>query len=116
MEELHPYFGFILLMGLVSLPALDDYWCRDTFLRYGPLADRISRDRFRDIHRFLHFNSNANLPLLGEPGHDRLGKVRPLMEALQKRFSEFYRPNCANPIDEAMIPFQGRSNIYLLML
>ena len=109
--ELRAYFGFMLLMGLVSLPALDDYWRRDTFLRYSPIADRISRDRFRDIHRFLHFNSNSNLPLVGEPGHDRLGKVRPVMEALQERFSQLYQPHCANAVDEAMIPFQGRSSL-----
>ena len=109
--ELRAYFGFMLLMGLVSLPALDDYWRRDTFLRYSPIADRISRDRFRDIHRFLHFNSNCNLPLVGEPGHHRLGKVRPVMEALQERFSQLYQPHCENAVDEAMIPFQGRSSL-----
>ena len=109
--ELRAYFGFMLLMGLVSLPALDDYWRRDTFLRYSPIADRISRDHFRDIHRFLHFNSNSNLPLVEEPGHDRLGKVRPVMEALQERFSQLYQPHCANAVDEAMIPFQGRSSL-----
>lgn len=114
-DELHAYFGFMILIGLVSLPALDDYWRRDPLLHYSPIADRISRDRFRDLHRFLHFNDNSNLPLHGEPGHDRLGKVRPVMKALQERFLSLYKPHCENAIDEAMIPFQGRSSLKQFM-
>ena len=50
-------------------------------------------------------------PERGEPGYDRLGKVRPIMEQLQKKFLELYQPHCENAIDEAMIPFQGRSSL-----
>ena len=38
MEELKAYFGFMILMGLVSLPALDDDWRRDPLLHYGGIA------------------------------------------------------------------------------
>ena len=31
-EEMKAYFGFMILMGLVSLLALDDYWRRDPLL------------------------------------------------------------------------------------
>ena len=30
-EELRAYFGFKVIMGLVPLPAVDDYWRRDPF-------------------------------------------------------------------------------------
>ena len=33
------------------------------------------------------------------------------MEQLQKKFLELYQPHCENAIDEAMIPFQGRSSL-----
>ena len=38
------------------------------------------------------------LPQPGESGYDRLGKVRPVMEKLQKRFLEMYHPHCENAI------------------
>ena len=108
-EELRAYFGFMVLMGLVPLPAIDDYWRRDPLLHYSPIADRIPRKRFREIHRFLHFTDNSTLLQHGDPGYDRLGKVSPMIEMLQERFLEVYQPHCENSIDEAMIPFQGHS-------
>ena len=110
-EELRAYFGFMLLMGLYPKPATSDYWRRDPFVNYAPIADRIPRDRFYEIQRYLHFADNSLLPQRGEPGYDRLGKVRPIMEQLQKKFLELYQPHCENAIDEAMIPFQGRSSL-----
>ena len=110
-QELKAYFGFMILMGLVSLPAMDDYWRRDPLLHYSPIADRISRDRFRDIHRFLHFADNSVLLTRDNPSYDRLGKVRPILERLQERLTTVYQPHCENAIDEAMIPFQGRSSL-----
>ena len=110
-QELRAYFGFMMLMGLYPKPAITDYWRKDPFVNYAPIADRISRDRFLQIHRYLHFSDNTLLPQLGESGYDRLGKVRPVMEKLQERFLEVYYPHCENAIDEAMIPFQGRSSL-----
>ncbi len=66
-------------MDINILPSLDDYWQRDTALRYAPIADRISRDRFRDISRYLHFVDNGTLEPRGSPSHDRIGKIRPLL-------------------------------------
>ena len=59
--ELKAYLGFSILMGLVKLPSLEDYWKVDPFLHYAPIADRIARQRFRDISRYLHFVDNASL-------------------------------------------------------
>ena len=47
--EMKAYIGFSVLMGLVRLPAIEDYWKVDPHLHYAPIADRISRQRFRDI-------------------------------------------------------------------
>ena len=108
-EEFLAYLGFCILMGLVQLPELEDYWRRDEYLRYTPISDRISRDRFREISRYLHFVDNSQLPQRGNPGYDKLGKVRPVLEALQSWFVSSYDPHCEQSIDEAMIKFQGRS-------
>ena len=54
---------------------MEDYWKRDPFLQYAPIADGISRQRFRDLFRFLHFSDNQTLVPRGVDGHDRLGRV-----------------------------------------
>ena len=110
-EELRAYLGFCILMGINHLPALDDYWSKDPSLRYSAIVDRITRDRFRDITRYLHFVDNATLTPRGSPGHDRLGKVRPVIDHLSSRFSDLYEPHQEVAVDEAMIKFTGRSTL-----
>ena len=110
-DELRAYIGFCILMGIANLPALDDYWSTDPVLRYPAIAERISRDRFREISRYLHFVDNTSLPSRGSPGYDRLGKVRPVIDHLAEKFTSLYEPHKEVSVDEAMIKFTGRSSI-----
>ena len=110
-EELRAYLGFCILMGIAHLPAFDDYWSTDPTLHYSPIADRISRDRFREISCYLHFVDNTTLPEWGSPGYDHLGKVRPVIGLLSERFTELYEPHREVAVDEAMIKFTGRSSV-----
>ena len=108
-RDYEAYIGFNILMGINSLPSLDDYWKRDSIYHYVPIADKISRERYREIARYLHFVDNSTLSQPGSPSYDRLGKVRPLLSYLQARFSAVYNPSREISVDEAMIKFQGRS-------
>ena len=110
-EDLEAYFGFNILMGINSLPSLEDYWKKDPVYHYAPVADCISRDRFSEISRYLHFVDNSTLVPRTSPAYDRLGKIRPLLNHLQSRFSAVYTPGQDLAIDEAMIKFQGRSSM-----
>ena len=53
-------------------------------IRYSAVADKITRDRFGDMTRYLH---NATL---APSGYDRLGKVRPVINHLS---SDLYEPH-----------------------
>ena len=108
MEELRAFFGFSILD---HLPAIDDYWSRDPHLRYAPIADRISRQRFIDISWYLHFVDNDHLAPRGDPSYDQLGKVRPFIQHLIERFEDVYKPTQNVTVDEAIIKFQGRSSL-----
>ena len=110
-KELRAYFGLRILMGAVKLPAIPMYWNTDPALNQPEITSRISRNRFQDLSRYLHFADNSDLPVRGEPGHDRLGKVQPMIDAFQERFIANYMPNREQAVDEAMIPFQGRSSL-----
>ena len=59
--ELKAFLGFKILMAMNHLPSIDDYWRRNPLLRYSPVADHISRDRFRELSRYLHFTTNDTL-------------------------------------------------------
>ena len=54
-EEIKAYLGFCILMGIVRLPEVRDYWSTNKLLYYSPIASRISRNRFETISSYLHF-------------------------------------------------------------
>ena len=110
-DEIKAFFGFHLLMSINRLPSIDDYWSKNPNLHYTPIASKISQDRFRDISQYLHFVDNANVVPRGHPMHDRLGKVRPILEAIVQKCLHLYNPHREVTVDEAMIKFQGRSSL-----
>lgn len=85
-KELQAFIGFMILMGIARLPALSDNWSKDNTLRYGAIADKISRDRFLEIHRYLHFSDNATLAPPGSPDYDKLGKIRHVINSIKNCF------------------------------
>lgn len=89
-EEINAYFGFMILMGINQLPEIRDYWSSSEYLRYAPIADRISRNRFEEITRYLHFVNNDTLPSRGEEGYSRLQKVDKVISYLTDRFKAVY--------------------------
>ena len=106
-DEMKAYFGFHVLMGICQLPEIRDYWSRDQRLHYSPISERITRDRFEEITRYLHFVDNSQLPSRGEEGYHRLQKVMPIIEIVKNQCLSVYKPGTQNSIDEAMIPFKG---------
>ena len=106
--ELKAYFGFMILMGLCQLPKMRDYWAKSEQLHYSPISSRISRSRFEAITRNLHFANNECLLERGDPGYDKLQKIRPVITHLSATFLSLYIPHQNTSIDEAMIPFKGK--------
>ncbi len=39
--ELEAFFGFMILMGLVKMPSIRDYWKKDNVFHYVLIASRI---------------------------------------------------------------------------
>ena len=85
-DELKAYLGFMILVGVVKLPSIYDYWKTSAIFHYSPIASRISRDRFFEISRYFHFTDNTLLSPPGTEGYDKLGKVRGILDMFKSRF------------------------------
>ena len=70
LQELKAYIGICILMGLVPLPELSDYWTSDPYFHYAPIAERISRHRFMEITRYLISNNEGNWDTTGLEKYD----------------------------------------------
>ena len=92
-EEIMAYMGFMILMGIVKLPSISDYWKRNEIFHYELIASRITRDRFFEIQRYLHFADNSNLADPGTDDYDRLGKIRPVIQMVNNELLTVYHPH-----------------------
>ena len=108
-DELKAYFGFMILMGIVRLPAIRDYWRTNEAFHYRPIADRISRTHFLQLHRFLHFVNNEKLP--ADNNYSKIQKVKPILTYLSNISDKLFTPGRDIAIDEAMVKFKGRSSL-----
>lgn len=106
--ELKLFLGMIIAMGIKKLPALEDYWSVNPYIGTPEIVARMPRLRFKALMRFLHLNDNSTMKARGEPGYDRLHKLRPLLDALNKQIKAYYNPNREVSVDEAMVAFKGR--------
>ena len=88
--DIRAYLDFTILMGINQLPEIRDYWSSNEYLRYAPIADKISRNRFEQITRYLHFVDNTSLPSRGQEGYSRLQKVEPVISAMKANCKSAY--------------------------
>lgn len=68
----------------------------------------LSRNGFFSIQHVFHFTDNSALPRRGDPGYDKPGKIRTILDRVNKTFSEHCSLSVSVPIDEQMIGTKGR--------
>ncbi|XP_047105236.1 piggyBac transposable element-derived protein 2-like [Schistocerca piceifrons] len=65
-------------------------------------------NQYEQIRKFLHFNDNSAMIPRGEKGHDRLFKIRPIIELMRSRFQTIPVEECVS-VDEQIFSTKARS-------
>jgi hypothetical protein len=107
-EELYAFIGLAFLFGYHRLPSQHLYWSHDKDFHIQLVSETMSRDRFLDILSNLHVNDNSQCP---KNNSDKMFKIRPLIDSLNKNFANFRDAMQYQSIDESMIKFKGRSSL-----
>ena len=84
------------------------YWSKSWPFSSDNFSSLMSSRRFELILRFLHLNDSETQPQRGEPGFDKIYKIRPLLNLLLPSFKKNYTPTQFLSVDESMISFKGR--------
>ncbi|KAB0805083.1 hypothetical protein PPYR_02053 [Photinus pyralis] len=102
-DEIRAFIGILLLTGYHKLPRERLYWGLDEDIRIDAVSRCLSRNRFEEIKRYLHLadNSTAN------SSNDKMHKVRPLMNLINKNFQQWGVFHQDLSVDEAMIKYFG---------
>lgn len=78
------FLGICIYMSHTVLSNVRKYWATRTAI--PTVQNAMSVNKFEKIRQFLHFNDSNKAKLLSHPKHDRLHKIRPIIEYLQTRF------------------------------
>ncbi|CAK1587806.1 unnamed protein product [Parnassius mnemosyne] len=82
--ELRKYIGILIYTSVYHYPSIRSYWANN--VRFHPIADTMTVNRFEKIREILHFNDNEGHLPREHPEHDRLHKIRTIVDHLNQRF------------------------------
>lgn len=100
-KEMTDFISILLLMGIIQLPAYEDYWAAGT--RVEQIASIMPVKRFKLLRRYIHFNDNS---LVTPDTKDRFVKIRPLIENIRQNCRKFHLENDYS-VDETMVAYKG---------
>jgi hypothetical protein len=93
-------------MSYIHVPRCRDYW-RPSFGN-KLVQETMSVNHFEKVRKYILFANNEDAVPKKEPGHDRLLKIRPVVEELRKNFKKIPMEECLT-IDEQICPTKVRS-------
>ncbi|CAL4126748.1 unnamed protein product [Meganyctiphanes norvegica] len=91
-------------MSLIKLPRTRYYW--NSEVEIPAVSQYMRMRRWEKIKHFLHFSDNEKVIEKGQPGYDRIYKIRPLLDLLNSKFNEIDLPEHVS-CDEMIIPYAG---------
>ena len=103
-----PTQRYIYMYNLLTLCVPRSYWSTKWPFNCDIFKGIITGRRFELLMRYLHLNDKDKMPPTGSPSHDKIYKIRPLLECITQAFRSVYTPRQNLSIDETIISFKGR--------
>ena len=101
--EMNTFLGINFIMGINKLPSFEDYWSADKCIGSKKIQNVMTRTRFQSILQNLHFSNTDH-----DNKTDKSYKIPPLIEYLNKLFTESLLNSPIQCVDEHMCKFKGR--------
>ena len=106
-SEMKIYVAILLLTGYMTPKYIRMFWEQKEDVHNKGVAQSMRRNRFLQIHQYLHTCDNDDLP-----AGDKFGKLAKYFELLNKSYKQNFETFMSNniSIDETMIPYYGRQS------
>ena len=107
-SEMKAWISISLNMGLITKPNINCYWSTHPVPSTPFFPSVMSRTRFLQMLRYLHFADNSCAPPHGSADYNKLYKIQPFLDLVIARFQEVYTPERQLAIDETLIKLKGK--------
>ena len=101
-SELCNFLGLLYVSGYHTLPGERDCWSTKASMKAPIYSETMSRERFKEIKRYVHLADNNQL------GESKTAKVDPLHDSLLQNLQQFGVFHEKLSIDESMVPYYGK--------
>ena len=102
-KKLKSFIAILVLSGYTQLPRQKMDWQRREDYQNRMVAALMIKLEFEESKQFLYLADNESLSKT-----DRLVKVRPLFDAVNKRCLAYYKPEQHLSVDKSMVPYFGK--------
>ena len=110
-KEITAFLGLLVVFSFHHVPSTELYWSTDPLFCVPPISNVMPVKCFKKLLQCLHINDNSLMPAKGAAHYDKIYKIRPLVEKLNRQLSAQCICTSSQSIDEAMVLFKGRSKI-----
>ncbi|KAL1247907.1 hypothetical protein QQF64_023283 [Cirrhinus molitorella] len=114
-DELYRYIGLIFYMAAVKMSSIADYWRQDSLFSLPFPTTVMSRDRYRTISWNVHIShpdaDKKNDRKRGTAEHDRLFRIKPLMDTIRLACKSFYHPRQKLAVNERLVACRANTGM-----
>lgn len=109
-HDIRAFLGILIFSGYHKLPRENMYWEKSPDCSTSIVSNTMSRNRYKEIKKYIHFNDNSQIEK-----DDKYFKVRPLYDILNNSLNQFGVMSQQLTIDERMVKYFGRNSLKMYM-
>ena len=105
-HDIKSFITILMLSSYVDVYSKKQYWSIDCDTRNDLITRIMTRNRFRNILRYLHLADNNAID-----EDDRFFKVRQYLDIIREKCLKYYLNQNTLSVDETMVPYFGRHSL-----
>ena len=102
------FFGILIIIAALKVRFWRIPWMESEGLGLAFIQNAMSKNRFDQIRRYIHFVNNRRLVSKGNRNWSPLQKINPFIEKMLERFRACYTMGQFMSIDGSMIKYKGK--------
>ena len=110
-QEMHTYFGDCVILSVAPSRQLRHVFSCDPYINSPGLRNVFTLHRYSKISHYFCCSDKSVEPLKDSNMYDKLFKIRPVVETMQKLFSKYWSYGSNICINKSVIPMKSKDSV-----